>query len=69
MAAQPNIYDSHWTRCNSGGHSATRIVNYILRRPDDKERPTREARWSSVPEERLIGDARRFKEEADRRRD
>lgn len=69
MAGQPNIYDVHWTRCNSNGYSAARIVNYLLRRPDEKDRPTRDARWSTIPEERQFGDARAFKEVADRRRE
>lgn len=67
-AAQKNIWKSNWTRCNSRGHSAARIVNYLLRRPDDKARPTRDARWSTIPDEHQVGDARAFKEAADRRK-
>lgn len=69
MGVQPNIYDSHWTRCNSGGYSPARIVNYLLRRPNDKDRPTREASWHTIPKEQQFGDARAFKEEANRRRE
>lgn len=68
MAGQPNIYDSHWVRCGSKAYSASKIVRYLSRRPEDKERATSEDRWRDLDERDTFGNAEAFKEEANRRR-
>lgn len=68
MAVQPNIYDSHWVRCGSKAYSASKIVRYLGRRPEDKGRATKEGRWRDLDERDTFGNAEAFKEEANRRR-
>lgn len=68
MQENPNIYDVSYTRCNPSRYGASRLVRYLTRRPEDKQRPGPESRWHTLPDEQVFGDAERFKEAANRRR-
>lgn len=72
----PHIYDVHYTRPTSGTQSASKAVNYLSRRYEEKEtdndredgqEPGRDSSWYTMPEDQQTGNAERFKEEAKRR--
>ena len=67
-ATAQNVYRATYTRPDASGQSAARLVRYLTRRPEDKERPGRESDWHSLPEDQVFGNAERFKEAANRRR-
>lgn len=67
MQVNPHIYDVAYTRPDTRGQSAARLVRYLTRRPDDKERPGPESEWHSLPDEQVFGSPEAFKRAANRR--
>lgn len=56
----PNVWDASYQHPASYDRSAVRLVVYMWRRPDDKRNAHTGSRWTTVPRERRLGDARSF---------
>jgi len=80
--SNPHVYHVSYTRPTSGTQNASKAVNYLSRRyqekgadkesdreggPEQTGGPTRESSWYTLPEDQQTGNAQRFKEEARRR--
>ncbi len=63
----PDVFDVSYTHPAKADRSPARIVRYLTRRPLDRDRPTREGEWQSLPEGRVFGDPEVFKGAANRR--
>lgn len=56
----PNVWDASYQHPARYDRSAVRLVVYLFRRPADKRSAGPGSSWSTVPEERRLGDARAF---------
>ena len=56
----PNVWDASYQHPASYDRSAVRLVVYMWRRPHDKRNAGASSRWSTLPRERRLGDARSF---------
>lgn len=56
----PSVWDASYQHPAFYDRSAARLVVYMLRRPDDKANANADSRWTTVPEERRLGDASEF---------
>lgn len=63
----PNVFEVSYAHPAGHRRSAARIVRYLTRRPLDRDRPTRESEWRTLPKEQVFGDPETFKREASRR--